>query len=460
MMTLALSAAATAGAQDAGRTEARQAAQEAYQTHRRQHADPDHVMARPGLIADRQARTVRLWAATTDVARNEPAEFFVITDDSAKDYEALAVAFVEGADLVQAMSFIGMAPGEPVNYDALRAWPKGERVTMTMHWTDGDGKPQNAPIESLVYDHGRERTLVPAGLIYTGSYWLKADANHPRRLAVDTYDAGSIASTYNEPTTLFDVPRRARQGAVYERFTPSDVFASIGAWKPVELVIKPQRTQGPPRVYDLTLQATVTDPGAAPDDLAAVRVKLVDADGRTVGQPGRLDAALETLADAAAKRDPYVAVKFGADVPLGLVRRLCRMLQAAESPQGIRIEPPPEGQLYFRAFLPPEKLRDRSERLFHAWELQVTPGDDRPRLRLIETYDQRTDGGEFRTAKRVSQPEDGEALARKLVAVDEDRPREVFVHAPATMRYGPLMRVLRPALPTHNVIHVYLNQQP
>jgi len=456
--TLTLSAALTAQAQDNSRAEARKVAEQAYEANRQQFADQDHVMVRPGVLADRKAKTVRLWAATTNVAKNEPAEFFLITDDSAKDYEALAVAFVEGADVVEAMSFIGMEPGEPVNYDALRAWPKGERVAMTMHWTDGKGKSHKSRVESLVYDHKRERTLNPTGLIFTGSYWLEADANHPRELAADAYDAGSIASTYNEPTTIFDVPRQASQGEVYERFTPSDAFASIGAWKPIEVVITPQRTQAPPRVYDLTLHASVTDQGAAPNDLAALRIKLTNADGETVGQPGRIDAALAALADAAEQRDPYVAVKFGSGVPLGLVRQLCQMLDAAQGPQGIRIEPAPAGHLYYRAFLPPEKLRDRSERLFHAWELQVTPSDGQPKLRLIETYDERTEDGVFRTAERVTHPNDGEALAKKLVKVDGDRPREVFVHAPATMSYGPLMRVLQPVLPTHNVIHVYLNK--
>ncbi len=456
-MAMSLFAAAAVTGQTPDRPAARADALRDHAQAAQRLGDAAHLMVRPGLVADREARTVRLWAAATAIQHDEPVEFFLITDDSGKAYEALAVAFVEGADVVEAMRFIGMAPGKPVDYDALRAWPKGERVTMHFEWKQDGGEARSARAESLIHDEATGRPLDPTGLIFTGSYRLPAGEGGQRPLAADAYGVGPIASTYNEPTTIFDVPRRSAQGAVYERYTPADAF-TLMPWQPVQVVIRPQRPDGPPRVVEITMDVTLGRPDPTAKQLGALRIGLVGASGERIAEPGDVAAALAKLADLAAhERDPYVTVRIGDAVPLGLAHGLAQVFAAAEGPQGLRIEPPPPGHLYYRAFLPPRDLRERSKRLFHAWELRLAPADaDPPRLTLIETYDKRNDMGSLLTGERITHPADPAALAAKLKQVDGDRPRELFVHAPGATRYGRLMRVLQPVMKTHNTIHVYL----
>ncbi len=442
----------SAQAQSPERVAARDAAMAAHEAYAQRAADDARFMVRPGLVADRKQRVVRLFGATTAVNNHEPAEFILINKDSAKAYEALAVAFVSGADVVEAMSFIGMEPGRPVDYDALRAWPRGERAIMTFHWTDPRNNTRQMRVERLVHDEQAGSHLPETGLVYTGSYRVPGDANSPRRLAADVRDVGSIVSTYNEPTTIFDLPHQAGQGAVYERFQPAEAFERE-PWQTLEVTIEPARPDGPPRVVDLTLNVTAA-PDAGPDDLAAVRVNLVREQGDALVTRADIAKALAALANLAeGARDPFVTLDVGADMPLGLVRKVCRMLDAAEGPRGLRMDPPPDGQLYYRAYLPPEKLRDREQRLFHSWELRLVEDDS---LTLIETYDERDDEGVYHNAERVTHPADAQALAAHLAATDGPRPRELFVHAPADMPHGRLMTILQPVLPTHDMIHVFL----
>jgi len=54
------------------------------------------------------------------------------------------------------------------------------------------------------------------------------------------------------------------------------------------------------------------------------------------------------------------------------MREVARALEMVEGISGIRLDVPPSGQFYPRAFLPDESWRERAARPFQPWEIQVT----------------------------------------------------------------------------------------
>jgi hypothetical protein len=306
--------------------------------------------------------------------------------------------------------------------------------------------------------------MAQRGLVYVGSYWFENDQNR-RVYAADVRDARSIASIYNEPTTVFDVPVQAPQGSVYGRFIPHPDNVALGLtpapadtddpddppapWTPLTITIKPDGKQ---RVVNLTWR---------PHGGAEPKHELLDDAGRNLVDQPTL-AAVTSRFDRLGKagKDVFVTFKPGDEVKLGRLEAICELIKRIDTIEGIRVEPPPDGHLYYRAFLPNPKWRKPEGRVLHGWDLHITTrGPDRPpKLELIASQDQRNEAGRWivvQTRHAVESPDEIAAIVEK---VDTRGPREIHVHAPAKMTYGRLMDLLRPTLATHNTIHLYLDR--
>jgi len=436
------------------------AAKTAYEENLAKYKGQADFLVLPGLLADRKAKQVRLWAKATSVGYGDPIEFFLIPPDSGKDYEAMFVAFVRPSDVHRAMEFVGMKGGRAVDPSLNQYWPKGERVCMTVEWEQPPAAgqtskpaPQRARIEELLVNVQTQKAFPPTGLVFTGSYWIKAQEQGKKdRYAADVFDPRSIASNHNCPPTVFDVPRQAVKGEVYglQKLNPDYRFVPD---QPVRVLLEPEHKDGRLRLRDLSLIVSIP---AGKDDagLASARFVLADPQGRQLNEAHSLVytlAAFNKIIEA--RQDPFVTVCVDDRMTLATVRELYKLLMSIDCEDGIRVEPPPRGHLYYRAFFPNEEWRDRATRLGRPWELHVQQKNGAWMTTLIlpaDDIDNNRGMGDL--TFNVKTPAE---LAKVLVEKSDRWSQTVYVFAPPHMAYGSLMSLLRPAMKTHPTMYVF-----
>lgn len=350
------------------------------------------LLVLPGILANRADRTAEVAVEATGIAPRAIVEFFLIGLESGHDYESLFVSFASAKDIDQALRFLGMTPGRNALARPMAFWPKGERVRMSLKRPDGS----LIPLESLVFDLAspeKDATLPETGFVYCGS---RDSVTAPGKLAADVDSEGpcSVASVYNEPTTLLDVPRLASQGEVYEKHLANpDPSMAKGAFLRLMLSPEPRSAERGPRVQDFTLAVRPAVDGA-------VEYAFLPAGATPSAWLGSAPL-LDELKAAAKDHDPFVTVDFSDDLPCGAAATAAKMLSLVDAEGCIHVEFPRDGQLYYRAFLPHEEWRDRAKRPTQALELRFAPGPD----------------GSFAATMvsiREIWPEDGESLTPEL----------------------------------------------
>jgi hypothetical protein len=417
-------------------------------------ADPK-VLELPFLKADREAREVRIEARATGVDAKTQAEFFLIATNSGHDYESIAVVKALPSHVHQALEFIGIPAGKPVDPKALRFWPRGERVVGELEWRDGGtstGDLRRVRLESTLIDTRTGQPLPEDGLVFTGSARVPDAAGTGVVYAADEFEPNSVASAFNLETTVLDIPRKGGQNALYDYqvVNPAHVLPQD---LPLTVILRPEpRPDGTPRVADLDLVVTRPAAEGQPvryslrDPRGAVRV-----DGGTAGDVARV---LDDLARA--DRDAHLTIRVDPGVPVGLLGPVGEAVAALTDRHGARIESPPADQLYYRAFSPDPSFRSRAERPSQPWELRFRragAGGWTARLAKVEnTRSVITDEPTFRVEEY---PADTAAALRK--ALDEHGPGlpVLLVFAPPAMSYGDLMAFLGPVLKTHPVVHLF-----
>lgn len=326
-----------------------------------------NVWVRRGLVADRRSRKVEIVAEATGLDAGAIAEFLLVGEGSEKDYEALAVAFARGGDLVRGLEFIGVPRGRPVNSAACQFWPRGERVRATVRVLGSD-EAKAWPLQSCLADKRKDMSP-PDTFVAVGSCWTGGAAN--ATCLADEASPGGLIATYNERTVVLDVPSQSPQGEVYGNLVvaPQHTFEG-GALLTMAFTPEP-RPDGRPRVIDVSLDVG-RKPDAQGDGLGTVVCATRGADASLPPATNDVKGAIERLAGLAKSgHDPFVAVTLDDSVTASTVRDLARVLKAVEGEGGIRVEPPPAGQLYYKAFLPDDKWRARGERIAQPWELRL-----------------------------------------------------------------------------------------
>ncbi|MFI5378970.1 MAG: YdjY domain-containing protein [Tepidisphaerales bacterium] len=436
--------------------EAASLAEKAYKDNLAKYKDNADFFVRPGLVADRKAKTVRLWGRSTHLATSEPAEFFVIPGDSGKDYEAVAAAYVKASDVRAALEFVGMKPGRPTNFGDNLFWPKGERVIAFFEWQqppekpDGKPEPKRVRAEDILFDIKTGRPLPHAGFVFTGSTFLKREDEGKEIFAADALDARSVIADYNERSSILDVPRQAPQGAVYGTIKLNPAYR-FGPEKPLQITLEPEYKDGKLRVRDLALDISIP-PGTTVQDGKFI---LKDAQGNPIApQPTFINALAEfgKLTDAGV--DPYVTLSLDGEMTLAAARNLALFLGTIDSEKGIRIEGPRPGQLYYRNFTPREDWRDRNKRLGRPWELQVSQKDGHISGTLILPADQIDNNQGLGDLKfPVGSPEE---LAKVLQEKSDKWAHSVYIFAPPEMTVGPLLDFIRPGMKVRPAMYVFL----
>ncbi len=412
-------------------------------------ADTNRYLLRRNVRADRQARTVAILAESCGLAANATVEFGIVGETSDRAYEALLRTYARATDLAAALEFIGLPRGRNVGAKAQRFWPTGERVAIHVERPATTNAP--LPLEAFILDRKTGEPLAQRHFVYCGSPRVPAlDGEDGEICLADREAPCSILSTYNEPQTLLDVPRQASQGEVYENYV-----ANPGLLLPehelVRLVLSPEtRPDGRPRLRPMALLVTASE---VPGGLAFELREPSPAGPAHFQAFGELLKRLMAVVDESC--DPMVSLVLDDAIPLRRAREICKVIQKIEGENGVRMEPPPAGQIFYKSFLPDE----RKERLSQPWELHVGPGaatNALPELRLVKTLEDWSDPN---------------SIDPKLTPVDfplrsfDDLPVTLekegrglpvmLVYAPADAPIGLFMQGLRRIRETHPTVYVF-----
>lgn len=417
---------------------------------------PD-VLLLPGLLADRRAQQITCHAEATGIHHTEPVEFFLVSPESGHDYEAMAVALVKPGDVRKGLEFIGMTPGECVDFTQLHFWPKGERVVVTLHW-DIAGESRKARIEELILDRDSQQTLPASGLVFIGGRFLEdPDSGGERVLSADRYDPFSIAANYNEGHSILDVPRQAAQGDMYRRQTLNpDLLLPTNQL--IRVTFEPEYKDGRKRVMDVTLHVSAREDGTAMG-LEDIAVRLDAPESANVQPTGDLAGLLKTFQRLVEEgHDPFVNLRTDDQLSLQSLRELCVLLRSIEGENGIRVGPPPEGRLYYRAFSPPDSYRDRNARIAQPWELHLALREGTLSAGLTQIEETWKDG-ELRPQLTVSDiPLGGPETLRNEIDKRGAKLAVILVYADKAITQGQLMSYITPMLPTHPTVHVFVGE--
>jgi hypothetical protein len=426
-----------------------------YEVNRKAFEGNADVLVQSGVVADRKARRVLVDVQTTGVEANKPIEFLAVADNSGHGYESFLMAFAAPSAVHRALEFIGMKPGRPINAAKLQFWPRGERVIVAMTRGYDDPPEKAVRMEAMLIDKATYKTLPELGYAFVGSVIVEPDkARDGNRYGADLFEPNSIVSIYNEPSTVLDVPIRAGKGDVYDKqlVGPKGVFP---ADRLCRLVIEPEYRDGRTRVMDAALE--VSAPAGAtnvgPESLSFRLFRGAEAVNTNTTLKGAVESV---LALHSAGHDVYTRVRFGMDMTLGAAKTAAEVVAAFDGEKGIWVEPPPEEQLYYRAFLPDEKLRARENRAAQPWELFLKRSDAGVSGQLVKVVEKWDEASLKKTFESEAFPVADGAALRKTVDEKGAGLPVLLVFAPPALRYGELMSFVTPMLGTHGIVFVYV----
>lgn len=404
---------------------------------------------RPGVVADRAARTVRVEALATGLEPGVKTEFFLIAPNSGHDYEAVAVSKAIPSDVHAALEFIGIPAGRPVNRDALHFWARGERVIVHLLREDGT----RIRLEDTIQDLKTGSTTDRDGFVFTGSLRIPdlASSNQPPETvyAADRIEPNAIISAFNLRTTVLDIPRLGTQTELYERQV-SHEGTTFRKEEPLVFLLEPEPRDPPgPRVLDLQL-SVLGEPPPAP-----TRFDVLDAaTNRLAGPVSVEEASTDLTTRQAGNRDVFL--RFG-------VMRTATLKQAAEGAQLVRAlhqkgllkpEPPEPGQLYYTAFLPNPKLRQRELHSVHPWELRLVRADSKISLHLTRVMLDMDEAGEKTLREESDSFETAASAVAHIRAKGAGLPA-LLVFAPADLSFGEAIDLLLPFQASHPTIFLH-----
>ncbi len=413
-------------------------------------SDPDILVTR-GLIANRRERRIDLLAESCGLSVEATMEFALVGEFSDRDYEALAFSYATPGEVARAIEFIGVPRGANVSAREQRYWPRGERVTIEVRPATNPAAPP-VPLEHFVLDRRTDTKLAVQGLVYCGSARIPDPDGGEEIYLADREPPMSIVSTYNDPHTILDVPRKAAQGDVYDTFVlHPDRYLPEGAL--LQMTLKPEpRPDGLPRVMPIALNAL---PGEG--DTVVFDLRADDGPEEHITDLGDLLRRLQQATQS--ERDPFLSLRFDDRLKLANVRDLCAALRMVEGERGIRIDAPPEGQIYFQSFLPDEKWRRREDRLTQPLELRVGPPQPQTGnhpLTLVHTLEDWSDPESLDpilTVKEYPLP-DADAVAAKIRSLESKLP-VLLVFAPSDAPLDAFMPVLRQVRDTHPTVYIF-----
>lgn len=418
-----------------------------------------------GLRVDRESHTLTFPATATGLGGgDEVIEFALVRTSSAKDYEALALSDVQPSELDRGLRTLGMTPGRAggMNEQGIPLWPKGERVLVSYAKgapSETTSEDQWHPIEDLILDNQTDKPLSPRGFVFIGSKMLpdpelQKGEEETDVYAADVYGPQAMIALYNEPRAVLEIPLQARQGDIYGRFLPNPE-ANLQEGDELTIRMRPEYPGERRRVLELDLHVEPAKEEAG-EDFRRLKYRLLRADDEEPVVEPKLPDVLNHFATARDEgSDPFVTIHFDNALPIAAVVDFCRLVDTLDVPRGIRVEPPPDGHIYYRAFAPNSAWRERSERVTQPYELdlELKNGEPRGTLHHLKPV---WETGETEHELKISETE--VAGAQELAeAVRKRKPgmEAIFIEAPGRMRYGTLLEFTAAARHVYPTVFVF-----
>lgn len=255
-------------------------------------------------------------ATATGIEKGTPVEFVFAGANTDRDYETLFLLDESVDNFCERLEKCGIPRGKPIDATTCCLWPVG----CTLNLSPG--------LET--YLEGK----MPEGLrmappIYTGGTRLSD---------------GTCSASTNMPAAVFSLYSLPQAPILFNGvYNQGDVY---GCFTAKETIRKGTR---------ITFTLTCENPTPTPHlDLTVNKAHMVD--------------VVTQLKDASLKGEIEATVTMGDDLSVREAIAVAKALEVIDSPH-IKINGPSE--LFYRAFLPLEKWRDRQERLTQPFELRI-----------------------------------------------------------------------------------------
>jgi len=436
----------------------------------RKHSHSNDLLFLPGIVANRSTRRIELSVERSSVAPDAPCEFLVVSESSDHTYESLFIAFAEPADVHRALEFIGLPPGQPPHPAHQRSWAKGEKLHLHLH-------SSNQPplhVEHLLFDRRSNAHLPETGFLFTGSP-SSIPSTQPHRTPNTQNSASSkaIVSLFSTSDAVLQVPQAISKTDVYPN-TTSHPDHPLEPGSLFTLVAEPASPAGSSWVEDMTLEVDSIGKDSAPSEpdlepLARLRFQLRSRHA-TLNSNANLVTVIASIAAGDRSQHDYpLALRWSPNVRLVDAQALAEILASIDRDQGVRIEPPAAGDLYYRAFTPNRDLLHRNDRPFHPLELSLkeSHGQISGHLTFVDSV----------WKEGASRPElqfkehsirDPDELRRTLEQDQQQRRRSgqrprapvLLTFAPAGLTVSQVSAFLQPVLTNYFAIHLFLDESP
>ncbi len=290
--------------------------------------------ASDGVVADTAAHSVRFLVEATGLDKSEPVEFFAIGPLSDRAYESMFVTVPSPAAIASALERVGVPRGAPPDITGARLWPAGEKLTLTATLLSTNG-PASAPLafSELLEDVAakEEGAVLNAPFLYTGG---ERDASGA--VVASTNIPCAVFALYNHAPSLLLLNGQFAQSTTYGRFHAKKAYPTGTLF---EMTL---RWDGRKSVLHRDITFNVA---SMKDQLTALR------------------------ADAES-HDLFVIPSFGEGTTVEEAMSISKALSIIDG-NGVKVDAPPKGQFFFRAFLPDPAWRERAGRIFQPFEVHV-----------------------------------------------------------------------------------------
>ena len=400
----------------------------------------------PGLVADKANHKITIDGEVTELASGEPSELYVIYDKSSHGYEALAYSFARPADIMKALEFLGMKPGQAIDSVNRVLWPKGERVLVS--FVIDQKKSKEIPMKDFViYKKTGKNPPNRLSQVFTGSVMMDAlDASNKKVLMADAMDPYGIATSYTESGSIMTTPDNVTKGRAYGTVTSGPLLPPKGT--PITLVLRPEYIDGKQRMQYYDLNVATNGLGIIVYNLKQNNKKFNSL---------TLDDFLKQMINSVdSGHDPFVNVDFNKNLAIGTIKQVAGLIQEIESVKGIRVDEPNTDEPFFKTFLPNEQFRNRQKRYSQPCELWLSETNNMVSAEIIKptaTY------LENQIEPRISIKKlSFENINEYKKILDENSDSEVkvlLIFAPKDMQYSKVYKYIKPIIKDYPTIYIF-----